>query len=97
MAVATSGVTKRKGIKDSKTWHHIIDPASQDSSKTDILTATVVSKSATQADIAAKVMVIEGSAKFIQSKNDSIITSMIQYIDKKNIALAYSGKLELNK
>ena len=97
MAVATSGVTKRKGMKDSKPWHHIIDPATQDSSKTDILTATIVSMSAIQADIAAKVMVIEGSTAYNQSKNKSIISSMIQYVDNENIIVEHNGKLEFNK
>ena len=58
MAVATSGITKRKGAG----WHHIIDPRTGHPAKTDILTATVMSGSATDADVLAKCAVILGSS-----------------------------------
>lgn len=57
MAIATSGITKRKG----RDWHHIINPRTQKSAKTDILTATVVCNNSVDADIFAKCIVILGS------------------------------------
>jgi len=60
LAVATSGVTKRKGIKDGKPWHHLIDPRTDEPAKTDVLTATVCTVSATEADVLAKCLVIIG-------------------------------------
>lgn len=57
MAVATSGVIKRRGTG----WHHLIDPRTNLPAETDILTATVCLPSATEADVYAKCLVIVGS------------------------------------
>ncbi|HEY8998778.1 MAG TPA: FAD:protein FMN transferase [Candidatus Saccharimonadales bacterium] len=61
LAVATSGVTKRKGVGASGAWHHIIDPRTGKPATTDILTATVCNEEATKADVFAKCLVIVGS------------------------------------
>jgi len=61
LAVATSGVTKRKGMSANGVWHHLIDPRSGLPAETDILTATVCSDSATEADVYAKCLVIAGA------------------------------------
>ncbi|HET9098400.1 MAG TPA: FAD:protein FMN transferase [Candidatus Saccharimonadales bacterium] len=66
LAIATSGITKRKG----EGWHHIIDPRTGAPADTSILTATVTSNSATEADVFAKCIVIVGqeqAAKFADS------------------------------
>ncbi len=60
IAIATSGIIKRKGIKNNQPWHHLIDPKTSQPAKTDILTATVVADTATEADIWAKSVVILG-------------------------------------
>ena len=60
LAIATSGVTKRQGIKDGKAWHHIIDPRTGKPAQTDILTATVTAQRAVVADVYAKCLVIAG-------------------------------------
>jgi thiamine biosynthesis lipoprotein len=57
MAVATSGITKRRGAD----WHHLINPQTGQPAATDLLTATVSAPSATAADIYAKCMVLLGS------------------------------------
>jgi FAD:protein FMN transferase len=59
MAVATSGTTKRRGPG----WHHIIDPRTGKPARTDVLTATACSSSATEADVFAKCLVLLGSAE----------------------------------
>ena len=61
-AVATSGVTRRRGINPGgAAWHHLIDPRSGRPAATDVLTATVIAATATAADIWAKCLVIGGS------------------------------------
>jgi thiamine biosynthesis lipoprotein len=54
LAIATSGVTKRKGAN----WHHIIDPRTGIPAMTDVLAATVTSDQAVMADIYAKCLVL---------------------------------------
>jgi thiamine biosynthesis lipoprotein len=58
LAVATSGVTKRQGISDTGSWHHIIDPRTGKPANTQVLTATVCADTATSADVIAKCLVI---------------------------------------
>jgi len=55
LAVATSAVTQRRGAD----WHHIIDPRTERSSTSTVLSATVVAASGTEADIYAKCLVID--------------------------------------
>ncbi len=57
IAIATSGITKRKGSN----WHHIIDPRSGLSADTDILSVSVIATDAASADVYAKCLVILGS------------------------------------
>jgi thiamine biosynthesis lipoprotein len=63
MAIASSGVTKRKGLKNGQAWHHLTDSHTGLPAQTDILLATVVAETATLADIYAKSIVILGMAK----------------------------------
>jgi thiamine biosynthesis lipoprotein len=63
LAIATSGITKRKGVYGAKHWHHIIDPRTGRPSKTDMLTATISTNKAVKADVFAKCLVILGSDK----------------------------------
>ena len=91
LAIATSGVTKRKGIHNNKTWNHIIDPRTNEPIKNNILTVTVTSTSATKADVLAKCIIIEGSKKAKQLiKKEEIIGFLVQYLDK-------SSKIEIYK
>lgn len=56
LAVATSGITKRRG----ENWHHLIDPRTGEPATTTILTASVCMPTATEADVLAKCVVILG-------------------------------------
>jgi len=88
MAVATSGITKRAGPG----WHHIIDPRTGRPAETDILSATVVSTSATKADIFAKCLVILGSQtapSFLAEKSD--ISALLQVWHNKHIGIETYG------
>jgi thiamine biosynthesis lipoprotein len=60
-AVATSGVTKRRGVRDGVGWHHIIDPRTLLPARTDLLSVTVRNKSALSAEVWAKCAIILGS------------------------------------
>jgi thiamine biosynthesis lipoprotein len=73
-AIATSGITKRKGVKDGKAWHHIIDPRTGEPAKTDILTITITASSATEADVFCKCILIEGT----ESADSFIAKALIQ-------------------
>jgi thiamine biosynthesis lipoprotein len=69
LAIATSGITKRKG----EGWHHIIDPRINQSADTDLLTATVLADSATKADVYAKNLIIVGSQESLAlAKKDNL-------------------------
>ena len=57
LAVATSGITKRKGAG----WHHIIDPRTGKPADTDIMAITITGDNATAADVYATCLVILGS------------------------------------
>lgn len=68
-AVATSGVTKRKGETIDGTWHHLIDPRTGKPASTDILTTTVVTDKAVEADVFAKCLVIVGNGEAVKLAN----------------------------
>lgn len=61
-AIATSGITKRRGVTPSGTaWHHLIDPRTGTPANTTVLTATAVGTSGLWTDIYASCVVIEDS------------------------------------
>jgi thiamine biosynthesis lipoprotein len=61
--VATSGVDRRRWRGKDRWMHHIIDPRTGEPAKSDVLTATVIAQSASEAEIAAKALLILGSKK----------------------------------
>lgn len=60
--VATSGSDHRRWPTARGDAHHLIDPRTGRPAETDVLSATVVGSSAARADVAAKVLLIAGSA-----------------------------------
>jgi len=77
MAIATSGVIKRRGDHNGLAWHHIIDPRTGRPAKTNILTVTAVAKQATIADVFAKCILIAGTSQANKYRSDHKITSFI--------------------
>lgn len=74
LGIATSGIIKRAGQNQGFTWHHIIDPRNGLPVINDILSVTVISSSATRADIFAKTVLILGTKNgldFIEKETDS--------------------------
>jgi thiamine biosynthesis lipoprotein len=59
--VATSGSIKRRWIAGDTWYHHLIDSRERRSSESDLLTVTVVARTATQADVLAKTAFLLGS------------------------------------
>lgn len=73
LAVATSGVIKRKGLYKDFEWNHIIDPRVGLPVSNGILSVTVVADTVKRADVFAKTILIlgvEAGLDFVESKND---------------------------
>jgi thiamine biosynthesis lipoprotein len=60
--VATSGRDYRRWNIGERAYHHIIDPRTGTPAVTDVLTATVIAPTTIEAEVAAKVVLIRGSA-----------------------------------
>lgn len=58
--VATSGRDYRHWVRNGEMQHHIIDPRTAKPAVTDAISATVIAPSASQAEVAAKVVMILG-------------------------------------
>jgi thiamine biosynthesis lipoprotein len=95
MAVATSGVTKRRGLTNGKAWHHIIDPRSGEPAKTDLLTVTVCDDDPTRADVLAKCAVILGSQKAWSFLEDQGVRGAIlqQMSDNEGVIISHHGDI----
>lgn len=59
-AVATSGINRKQWKKEGKTHHHLIDPEKETSAQTGLISVTVVTLRATEADVLAKTLFILG-------------------------------------
>ncbi len=60
--VATSGRDARNWLRGGRLSHHIIDPRTGLPAETDVLTATVIAPSVTEAEAVAKMIMISGSS-----------------------------------
>ena len=69
-AVATSGVTKRRGKNHDTFWHHLIDPATGRPAESEFLAVTVAADNGAAADVAAKSLLIGGRSEFEQIARD---------------------------
>ncbi|MFZ2190319.1 MAG: FAD:protein FMN transferase [Candidatus Magasanikiibacteriota bacterium] len=93
--VATSGVAKRRGRRNGKEWHHIINPQTGLSAETDLLSATVFTKTTKDADVYAKTAIILGSQKaeeFLQNISNCeyvLINREQKIIHSPNLTITY--------
>lgn len=62
-AVATSGRNRRAWIKDGISKHHLIDPITQDSAHSDLMTVSVIAPKVAMADVWAKTLFILGLSR----------------------------------
>ncbi len=65
-ATATSGRNVRKWTRDGKAMHHLIDPRTGLPAVTDVMCATVIAPTILQAEVAAKVVLVLGSARGLE-------------------------------
>jgi len=90
LAIATSGVTKRRG----PSWHHIIDPRTGRPADTDVLTATIATTAAVEADVFAKCAVIVGSSAAVEwLKSHTIDTYLVQYKKGTDVQILTEGNI----
>jgi thiamine biosynthesis lipoprotein len=83
LAIATSGTYKRKWILDGKKKHHIIDPLTKESSKTDIVSSTVIGPDVTFCDILSKSLIIMGLEKAMDYCENNKTSAIFVGMDKK--------------
>ena len=82
-SIATSGITKRKGIHNNSQWHHIINPTTGLPAMTELLSATVIANTGAISDVMAKSIIIKGPKFAIQLKKIGLIAGFIlQKVDK---------------
>lgn len=95
LAVATSGTTKRHGSKNSQAWHHLIDPRTGLPTDSDILTSTVISSKAVNADVYASCATILGSGsaqKFLSQRHVSgLLQTRFTTSHSKNLHMVGKG------
>ena len=65
--VATSGSIKRRWTIGDTRYRHLIDAREQRSSESDLLTVTVIARTATQADVLAKTAFLHGSSEGLRA------------------------------
>lgn len=63
VSVATSGRNRRHWVKQGEVKHHIIDPRTEVSASSDLLSVTVIGKDTVYADVFAKTLFIAGKEK----------------------------------
>ena len=95
LGVATSGIIKRKGVKDGQAWHHLIDPRTGKPVNNDIMAVTVMAPDTQTADVLAKTVLILGKESglelienrlgteciiFFQNAKPLISRNMLKYI-----------------
>lgn len=88
--VATSGTNRRQWIQNNEQKHHIIDPITNQSAITDLLTVTVIAESASQADILAKTLLIMGSKNGIEYSKLNHISAFFIKNDMKTEKVNFS-------
>ena len=67
--LATSGRDRRRWQRGGRELHHLIDPATGETSETDLLRVTVVAADAVDAEVAAKSLFLAGSKRAAAEAN----------------------------
>jgi len=93
LAVATSGITKRKWKREGKMYNHLIDPRTGTSVANDLLAVTVISDQAIKTDVFAKTVLILGKEQGLEFINKQDNTEAL-IIDKN---LEFSLSKNMNK
>lgn len=100
MAVATSGIGKRKWEKNGQRFHHLVNPKNPNKPSFDLKSVTVVADSVEKADIWAKVIFLMGREKaLVLAKQNKVPFIMLYYskgvfISKLMLQYLYENKDE---
>jgi thiamine biosynthesis lipoprotein len=60
VAIATSGTRRRRWVQEGQVQHHLIDPATGQPARSDLLAVTAVAPTAVDAEVRAKVAFLQG-------------------------------------
>lgn len=88
MAIATSGIMKRRGEKGGHKWHHIIDPRTGFPAENDVSAVTVIAPSVAEADVLAKTVLILGKDEGIELINKRNNTECLIIDSDLNVLLS---------
>lgn len=86
MAVATSGISRRKWEFENKRFHHLINPNNSNEFSFDLKSVTVISDSTVDADVWAKALFLMGKKKGFMYAKENLIPA---------IFLDYNGRVEM--
>lgn len=87
-AIATSGISRRKWEAGNKKVHHIINPKNPNKFDFDVKSVSVISSSAEQSDVWAKILFLMGKEKGMEYSSKNNIASVFLY---------YNGNARLSK
>lgn len=91
MAVATSGTERRRWSVGGEERHHLIDPRTERSARTDLVSATVVAETTERAEVFSKTLVILGSDRAKEFAEANRISALLVTRDGKTI---YNSHIE---
>jgi thiamine biosynthesis lipoprotein len=77
-AISTSGTTKRKGVRAGRAWHHLINPRTMQPSDSPVLAVTALARSALEADVAAKTILLRGPEDGLNWARSKSIEALLQ-------------------
>lgn len=86
-ALATSGRDKRRWQRGGIELHHVIDPATGAPCETDLLRSTAVAVSATDAEVAAKCLLMAGEAAAVEQAAEREIPCVLVTEDGRTVML----------
>lgn len=91
-AIATSGTYERKIVHNGITYHHILSPHTGSSAKTDLESATIITKMAIDADALCTIAILIGSDATIKLVDSLPDTECILIKDNGDIIYSQNAK-----
>lgn len=83
--IATSGRDRRRWTRGGRERHHLIDPTTARPADGDLLRVTVVSSSAAEAEVLAKMLFLAGSSKAVEEANHEAIPAALVTRDGRTL------------
>jgi thiamine biosynthesis lipoprotein len=80
-AVATSSTRRRRWLTTEGVAHHIIDPRTGEPSTTDLASATVVTESASEAEVLAKSLLLLGRSNALRRAEERGLAAVLVSVD----------------